>query len=453
MRHTIFVPRPRVTLSVCGSICLLLVTCVRTSAAEPSKPAPRPAIVGTISDEDGKPVSGATVMIWTAGPKKGYSTYCPSCYLDCGKRAVTGSDGKFSFERVDPTLRFNLLAVREGFAPLDVRKVESFGQPAAGRLKRRTLPSDPTQVLRGKIVGPIGKPLADVVVAPEEVWWKGPDGRLDGRGGAVKGLDPLAVTNDKGEFEVAYTVHPAVKMTVCVFARGMAPKWFRDLPTGESRHTLAVSRGATVRGRLVQFGKPVPDAEIGMMTKERGMGEHFPESRIGTQPDGTFLFANVPTPNRWFVYAEMNSILNRGATAPVSCRTKKDDEIVDVGDIKIQPGHRVRGRVILTDGKPIAEGMQMSIGSLNAWDAQTHSLPPDGRFEFGNLPTDEYHLSPAVKGYRLSEKNPNLSWTIEGRIDGDIEDFIILLDPGKDNFAGRYSGRFKGKPLVSAPAP
>jgi hypothetical protein len=233
----------------------------------------------------------------------------------------------------------------------------------------------------------------------------------------------------------------------------MAPKWFRELATGDERHTMPVSRGATIRGRLVQFGKPVPDAEIGMKNQERRMGEHFPESRIGTLPDGTFLFANVPAPNGWFVYAKMASIVNRGATTPVTCRTSRDDEIIDLGDIKIHPGHRVRGRVLLTDRKPIADGMHMSIGSREAWDDQTAPLPPDGRFEFRNLPTGEYYLSPAVKGYRLSEKNPNLSWTIEGRIDRDIEDFVILLDPGRENFTGRYTGRFKGKPLVSAPAP
>ncbi len=451
MRHTLFATVPRAAVSFCGSVCILLITRSPAFAAEPPKAAPRPAIAGTISDDDGKAVAGATVMIWTAAPKKGYSTHCPSCYADCGKRALTDAEGKFSFEHVDPTLRFNLLVVREGFAPQHVQKMEPFGNPALARLKRRALPSDPLQVVRGKVVGPSGDPIADAVVEPESVRWKRENGTLAGRGGAVKGLDPLAVTNDKGEFEIAYT-RPAVDMTVCVFARGMAPKWFLELTTGPGRHTLAVSRGATIRGRLVQFGKPVQDAEIGLGNKERHPGEHFPESRIGTQPDGTFLFANVPTPNGWFVYAKMNSILNRGATTPVSCRTSRDDEIIDLGDIKIQSGHRVRGRVILTDGKPIADGMRMNISATEARDSQSSPLPSDGRFDFPNLPTGEYALFPSVKGYHLSDKNPNLSWTIEGHIDRDIDDFIILLDPGKESYAGRYAGRFQGKPLVSAGA-
>jgi protocatechuate 3,4-dioxygenase beta subunit len=72
--------------------------------AHPSRAADanRPAVAGVVSDLSGKPVAGATVIVWTAGVKKGYSTYCPSCYADCGKRAVTDSGGAFAFTRLDP---------------------------------------------------------------------------------------------------------------------------------------------------------------------------------------------------------------------------------------------------------------------------------------------------------------------------------------------------------------
>jgi protocatechuate 3,4-dioxygenase beta subunit len=452
MTETSFARPTRSLSNLSALVWILFSSGVLAASPEPARESPRPAISGTISDPDEKPIAGATVMIWTAGPKRGYSTYCPGCYADCGKRAVTDAKGEFSFERVDPTLRFNLLVVREGFTPLNVRKVEPFGNAVQARLERRSTPADLSQVVRGRVVGPTGRPIADAVVEPEMVWWTKADGTLSGRGGAVKGLDPLAVSNEKGEFEIAYT-RPALKMTVCVFARGMAPKWFLELTTGPERHTLAVSRGATIRGRLVQFGKPVPDAEIGLKNKECGMGEHFPESRIGTHADGTFLFANLPAHNEWFVFGKMNSLSDRGATIPVSCRTSHDDEIVDVGDIRIQPGHRIRGRVVLTDRKSIADGMRMNISSTESSDSQTVPLPPDGRFEFRNVPTSEYSLFPSVKGYHLSDKNPNLSWVIEGRIDSDIDDFIILLDPGKESYAGRYAGRFQGKPLVSAKQP
>ncbi len=86
------------------------------------------------------------------------------------------------------------------------------------------------------------------------------------------------------------------------------------------------------------------------------------------------------------------------------------------------------------------------------WDDQTHALPPDGRFEFVGLPTDDFSIHPAVKGYHLSRENPNLSHGIDGFIDRDVDNFVILLDPGKENFS-RMGKDFRGKPLRSAPQP
>ena len=104
-----------------------------------------------------------------------------------------------------------------------------------------------------------------------------------------------------------------------------------------------------------------------------------------------------------------------------------------LGDMTLQPGHRLSGRVVLTDGKPIADGMRILLSAQRAWDSQTHDLPPDGRFEFVGLPTDDFSIHPAMKGYHLSSKNPNLNLGIEGFIDRDVDNFVILLDPGKDD--------------------
>ena len=82
------------------------------------------SLTGSVRDNAGKPVAGATVRVWTASVKNGYSTYCPSCYADCGKRAVTDSEGAFTVNNLSRDLRFQLLIVREGFAPTFVGKVD-----------------------------------------------------------------------------------------------------------------------------------------------------------------------------------------------------------------------------------------------------------------------------------------------------------------------------------------
>jgi hypothetical protein len=64
-----------------------------------------------------------TVMVYHAGVKKGYSTYCPSCYADCGKRTVTDRTGSFTIQSLDTHLWFELLVIRDGYTATFVRKV------------------------------------------------------------------------------------------------------------------------------------------------------------------------------------------------------------------------------------------------------------------------------------------------------------------------------------------
>lgn len=409
-------------------------------------------VQGRISDARGAPIAGATVVIWTAAVKTGYSTFCPSCYADCGKRAITDEQGEFAFDGLDRNLRFRLLVACDGFAPTFVDGVDPLHGLVAATLPRRETPQDTSRLVRGRVVGPRGEPVRHAVVEPEFVRFRDENGRIAGMGGAPEGLDPLAVTNDAGEFEIAYR-RPALEMTVMVKARGMAPKRFAKLTTGEERHVLAVSGGATVRGRLTHEGRAVADAEMGLMSKSRAIFEYFPEERIGTQQDGTFVFPSVPVPGEWYVYAKMDSIVRWGATAAIACATSREDEDVDLGDVEVKPGHRLRGQVILTDGQPIADGMRIFVTCDRAWDTQTVALPADGRFEFANLPSDDYSIHVGVKGYRLSPQNPNLGSSIEGLIDRDVDDFVILLDRGGDDFLRPLDDTFKGKPLRSAPRP
>src|SRR5437899_6965144 len=84
----------------------------------------RPNLKGTVRDENGQALSNATVFIYTAGPKKGAGIMCPSCYADCRKQATTDSTGKFSIQRLDPTLLFRVLVAAKDHRPEFVSKVD-----------------------------------------------------------------------------------------------------------------------------------------------------------------------------------------------------------------------------------------------------------------------------------------------------------------------------------------
>lgn len=401
---------------------------LRASAGLASSVVEFATLTGRVTDSAGGPLDHTSVIVYLAGVKMGYSTYCPSCYADCGKRVFSDAAGRFTIKNLNPDLWFKILFVRDGYIPAFVDRVDSSKGPARTvAMSVRTAIQDPGRVVCGRVTDSHGVPVRDAVVNPQGVL-----AVVEGRGraamyGAVEGLEPIAVINSRGEFEIGY-LNAAVKMLLLIEARGLAPKLV-TLSTGGERQTVTVFDGAIIRGRLVDKGKPVANAEIGLIGRNRGFGPEltvvgnpYSEIRIGTQEDGSFVMTNVPAPAEWYIYGKMESIAARGATDALECATTADNQEVNVGDFQIKPGHRLHGKVILSDGKAVPEGSRIIIGDERAWDSQTVILGGDGRFEFVGLGTGRFEINPAAKGYPVQRK-------IEVSIDRDIDALVITLDP------------------------
>jgi len=399
-------------------------------------------------------------MIWTAGVKVGYSTHCPSCYLDCGKHARTDAHGGFTIPDLDPDLLFRIVAVAEGHAPTFITRVDPAAGPITVTLRPRPLPgADARSVLRGRVVDPDGKPVPHAVVLPGMIYFT--DGSA--RQGDVAGLDPLAVANDRGEFALCYQQDFAA-IDLEVEARGFAKVRVKRLAPGPAVHTITVREGGVITGRVMQDGRPVPNVLVGVAQANRMADHFFGEQTVGADEHGRFRFENVPiaptggfdgSPYRlWHVYAKMESIGRLGAASPVAAvLVERDGKRYNVGDITLRPGLTFAGRVVLSDGAAIPDGMRITASRTSAWDSVTVPLAPDGSFRFDHLAPDDYFIFPSVKGYFLSRRNPSLSCAIEGRLDADTSDFIILMEPGEETFEGLVSGMRRGQPLRSfAPA-
>jgi hypothetical protein len=203
-----------------------------------------------------------------------------------------------------------LLVVRNGYTAAFVERVDPARGSATAALVPRAAVDDAARVVRGRVVDTHGRPLRDVVVLPQGVETVS--------AGCIyfttNGLEPVAVTNAKGEFELAYK-EKAKGIMLRVEARGMATR-FIAVPTGAEPKTITVSEGAVIRGRLVHRGKPVAGAEIGLIAQDTGAfgmhlkitGNPYPEVRIGTLADGSFVIPNVPVPVEWYLYGTMESI-------------------------------------------------------------------------------------------------------------------------------------------------
>jgi protocatechuate 3,4-dioxygenase beta subunit len=392
----------------------------------------KPDLTGKVLDSTGKPVAGATAFIYTAGVKHGVSPFCPSCYDDCGKKAVSDANGSFTIASLDPQLLFRVLVVAEGYKPEFVKKVD----PAAGAIEAKlsAVPKDLDHklVLSGHVFGPDGKPVVGAIVSPGgcqmpdgQRWW-----------GSVDHVDPLRITNARGEFLLACS-KPTTAIDVQVEARGLATKNYPLLPVGQG-NALTLGEGASVIGKVVgQDDKPMANVMVGIVQEDRRCENYTGHHEIGTNEKGEFTFSNLGPDGAWLVYGIMSSMKDRGIALPLTkVRVDSDGTTSDAGTLRAVKGFKLGGRVVLSDGKPVPAGTRIIIDRDRAWDSQLPTLDPDGGFSVTGIPSGEViGVSVSVPGYHLSKQNVSLdrmNWTaLQGLVDQDIADLRILLEPGQ----------------------
>lgn len=399
---------------------------------------PRPDLVGHVRHADDSPVANATVFIWTAGPKEGPGILCPSCYVDCGKQGRTDANGAFRIDSLDPKLLFRLLVVAPGHQSVYVPKTD----PAAGDVSITLAPLDPAKLaaptrIRGMVLGPDGQAVPGATIGPEGVSY----GMGTRWGGTDAFVDPLAVTDEHGRFWL-YCTNGVDQVHAVVEARALAKRWAALEPGAD--HLIRMEEGVMLTGRIEREGRAVPGVVVGAVTADRTAGNFFRCDELATDEDGRFGLPNMPPDREFIFYAKMDSLGDRGALPPRRFQAGKTGGTVDLGTLPLQPGHRVAGRVVLSDGKPIPPDTRLLLGREQAWDHTEARLGPDGRFAFTGVPEESVSISVRVKAYKFSKRNRSLDWLnggMVGRVDGDTEDLLILLEPGQ----WRYNGE-EGEP-------
>lgn len=390
--------------------------------------APATDLTGRIATRDGKPLARAAVYIYTAAPKVGISPLCPSCYVDCGKFMKTDRQGRFTIPALSDSLKFTVLVTAQGYEPTFAKRVDPQTGPIEITVARRDPKRvDPSRTLRGRVVGPEGRPAIGATVTP--VGYQHGDTL---RFGGLSGTDPLSVTNDRGEFVIA-THAPDLLWFVRVTARDLAPQAFREVPTGGRPLRFKLGRGATVTGRVLRDGRPLPGVAVGLAQADRRAEGFLEAQEIGTDEHGRFTFSNVAPEQTYVLCGKMSSLHEQGAVYPESVHVAGEG-MVDAGVLPVHPAHRIRGRVSLSDGQPVPSGTRVMIARSDAYDVLVLQLDPDGRFEAVGVPPESVTVSAAVRGYRVSPRNPgfdpvNASY-VRLKTDRDLDDFELLLEPG-----------------------
>jgi hypothetical protein len=364
-------------------------------------------LTGRVAGLGGKPLKDAYVYVYTAQPKTGVGAICPECYVDCGKKVAVDAKGGFRIKSVDNQLRFNLLAVADGYEPA----FSEYRDPGAGfdfELKPRDL-SDESHLVRGHVVDPKGKPVVGAVVNMQAVR----QGKRVGYG-RIPGVEWLSITNGDGEFALRVD-DPTWLLDVRVDARNFGPRIARELLAGAPPQKVEVNVGATVTGRLTDGKKPLPGVRVAFAQVDRRSSDFLGIEEIGTDAKGEFVMTGLGTEVEYEVRPRMESLAPL-AVAPKMVKTGADRSSADAGTLTTTQGFRVQGRV---NGTSIPEATRVMISS--GVDTQTVEVQGDGRFTFTGVPAGKYSISVAARGYKAAP--------VRQEVSADVENVTFVLQP------------------------
>ena len=390
--------------------------------------ADRPDLVGRVVTTGDKPLAGAHVLIDSAAVRQGTSPLCPSCYADCRKSAETDKEGHFRIASVNPELIFNILVVADGYQPTIAKKADPTKEPIKVVLSPLDPDKlDPKRVLRGVVFAPAGKPLAGARVSARMF-------RTDAYSGFSPDIfDPVAVTNLRGEF-VLTSKSPITHVDLLIEGNGIASRIVPGRKPEANPQQIRMTAGATLTGRLVRDGKPLAGATVGLVQADRSSTTFLGDTSIGTDEHGKFTFLNVHPDDDYFVYGLIGSFKDGGAVAAKAVHVAGEGATTDAGDLPVVRGHRIKGQVVLADGKTIPAKTRLMVSREDAWDSARVELDAEGRFEIAGLPTERYTLNVMLRGYRMSSKNHSVDSQVPGQligtIDQDIDTLKILMEPG-----------------------
>jgi hypothetical protein len=357
---------------------------------------------GTIRDEQGNPVAGATVSMFTAKPREGVGTICPSCYTDCRKHATSDGQGQFAIEGLDAELFFTVLVMAPGYRSHLTPWLDPLAGPLDVKLQHYPKNLPPLRSLSGRVIDPDGKPVAGAVV--NAVGAKTPEQHLFG---LLRDVDRAAVTDAFGFFMLT-TQEPKLGLDVRVSAPGFAVSPSQHFELSQPAAQIQLMRGATVSGTLMWAGQPVRNRAIGIVQTNRSHMNFSSERVVGTDEHGQFQFVDLQPNEPYVLYTICQDNVGRSDGEPVrgvlknfELTTPYAGRSSDVGELTLIPGLSLAGQIVVPAGQVLPAQATVRLGRDPAWDYCEVAVGEKGEFEFHGLPAEVYSVRILADGYDL----------------------------------------------------
>lgn len=381
---------------------------------------PDPLLTGRVVEPGGPGIAGA--LLWQ-----------PDHPLIGGQvRTLTARDGGFEI-RVPhlPGVGRILFAAAEGFQTL-TRPISSDSiRPRQARPLELVL--TPRARLEVRIVDEDGLPVTDARVQLQPARWRG------GQEFLLR-LDSLGVDQD-GRVEIRQ-LSPASRYAARIAAPGFSQRTitFRTPERGEIPEPLewTLHRARTVLGRVVDDDGAVAGATIRLVEIDRKRTGSYHGRQAESDDDGSFR-VDLLSPLLYRLEADADG---RGtAVRIVDLREHPAGEPLDLGEISLEEGMELRGRVVDGKGRGVAE---ISVGAGRFPTTRGHSTRSgeDGRFVLDGIP-------PETDALEIFAHGENHSMSGRLRLQAPFPEEIEIVVERRLRVSGRVEDR-DGEPVPRA---
>ena len=407
------------------------------------------SLKGSVTDSAQHPIGGASVMIAAMFWKDQHDLRAPMNHPDLGKRCTTDTEGKFAFSDLDPRMKVDLVVSAKGYWPRASWEYSDYNQTAAERrlqeqnfvmYEQDVSRLSASQLFTGLVQDEQGLALPNAIVRPVG------SAAINFRDSGAKPLDPVAITGGYGRF-VLRTHEQVYGASLLITAPGFAPTLVSDWRSGSPDQTVNLKRGATVKGRLMKEGKPVPRVQIVQATQNTAPERPRISVSVITTEEGFFEFPCTPSGETYELIGLMKSLGPYGALPVLQIKVGPDESTHDLGELVVQKGHKLSGRFILPVGSPIPPDTHVWLSSYSSsivFNGRSAPVAADGSFEFTAVPAGAVMIRPDIKDFVLSSTNPSLpvddTNQLVGTISNDISNLRIIFSDPNDNDA------FTGEP-------
>jgi hypothetical protein len=324
--------------------------------------------------------------------------------------AISRADGRFDLHGVGPGLRVFLSVIDPRFTS----QIIEINTDADSSTKSLSLALQPARTITGRVTyADTGKPVprARVTVSGFDQFQLG-----------VGARPIITATDDDGRFRASTGL--GAEGVVAAFPpegqpylmNGKSIEWSK----GEVKRSadLKLPRGVLLRGMVVETGssRPISGAVVRFFPLRPTIDGLFARAShpAETAANGSFtlpvparpgyLVANAPSDD--YVLQQLDSALLRFGQpggprwyshAFISCDPKSGSESQDAKEIQItlRPGATVKGRVVGTDGQPVADAWMISrihldrrFPAFRPWSGDYHGTARNGQFELHGLDPD-----------------------------------------------------------------